>query len=365
MHLSAQLKWKPLLIFFIGGFILGNLPFVWPKIFPKNPEDPNVLAVAQPVDQPLPSPDINQLTVLFLGHGGAGHDGGYLVDAIQILHVNFSEKVVALISIPRDLWVKFPNGSAKINTALVNQNFLGKTAEQKTQFYKKGGVTAKNIVSQITGLHVDYFVAVDFVGFERIIGQELEGIEVDVTETLDDPWYPIRGQEINPCGHSAAEIAELTAKYSGFELEKNFPCRYERVLFRAGVNKMQGGDTLKYVRSRHGSASGDISRGKRQQEVLIAIKNKLVSLNVLDNLPDIYKEIATHVQTDINLSIAEKLIPAAKNGLGYKIVKINLGPENVLTTGVNAGAFIIIPKAGENRWSEVQQYIQEQITRGD
>jgi LCP family protein required for cell wall assembly len=361
IEISYKLNWKPLIVFSILGFVLGNLPFVLPKIFPKNVDNPKVLAVAELVDQPLPSPDINQLTILFLGYGGAGHDGGFLVDAIQVLHVNFEKKVAALISIPRDLWVKFPGGSAKINTALVNQNSLGKTKEDKNEFYKKGGETTKNIVSQITGLHVDYFATVDFVGFERLIGQELDGIDVDVAETLDDPWYPIRGQELNPCDYTPQEIAELSSEYSGFELEKKFPCRYERVHYKPGINKMEGGDALKYVRSRHGSAAGDISRGKRQQEVLAAIKNKLLDLKILDNLPSIYNEVVTHVFTDIDLTIAEKLLPAAKSGLDFRIVKINLGPENVLTTGNSSGAFTIIPKSGDSNWQEVHKYIQEQL----
>lgn len=360
MNLSHKLDWKPLIIFFIIGFILGNLPFLWSKIFPASNENPNVLAQVE-TEPPLPSADINQLTVLFLGHGGAGHDGGYLVDAIQVLHVNFEKRLAALISIPRDLWVRLPTGSAKINTALVNQNSLGKTKEDKAEFYQRGGTTFKNIVSQITGLYVDYFVAVDFVGFERIIGQELKGIEVEVGQTLDDPWYPIRGEELNPCDYTPQEITELSQKYSGFELEKQFPCRYEHLRFDSGKTKMEGGDALKYVRSRHGSASGDISRGQRQQEVLTAIKNKLVSLKIFNNLPDIFSEVATHVYSDIDLSIAEKLLPAIRSGLDFKVVKINLGPENVLTTGNSGGAFVILPKAGDNNWQEVHEYLQKQL----
>jgi anionic cell wall polymer biosynthesis LytR-Cps2A-Psr (LCP) family protein len=296
------------------------------------------------------------LGVLLLGYGGAGHQGGYLTDVIQILYVDFDKKIVSLVSIPRDLWVNFSqNKSAKINEMLV----LG--ADKKQDLVISGATNAKTIISEITGLNINYFMAIDFVGLDRTIGYELKGIEVKVSETLDDPWYPIKGEEVNTCGKTLEEVTALTAKYSGFELEKQFPCRYEHLLFHKGISRMQGAEVIKYVRSRHGSGDGDISRSRRQQEVLQAIGNKLFSLNFLDNLPNFYNQLLKHIKTDLSIDALQFLVPLLKISKEFRIIKINLSTTNVLNSNNISGQSAFIPKEGINNWKGVQTYIQGQL----
>ena len=71
---------------------------------------------------------------------------------------------------------------------------------------------------------------------------------------------------------------------------------------------MEGGDALAYVRSRHGSAGGDFSRSKRQQELLLAIRTKLFSLEALENVPRFFKELIAHTDTDLTTDIITALI---------------------------------------------------------
>ena len=140
--------------------------------------------------------DNKSMGILLLGYGGPGHDGGYLTDAIQLLYFDFINGKLNLISIPRDLWVKVPNnGETKINTVFVSG------AKNNT-----GTQIAKQVVSEITGLPINYVIAVDFVGFQKTIGESLKGIDVEVEETLDDPWYPIKGEEQNLCGNTPEEV---------------------------------------------------------------------------------------------------------------------------------------------------------------
>ncbi|MBD3250069.1 MAG: hypothetical protein GF381_00635 [Candidatus Pacebacteria bacterium] len=299
---------------------------------------------------------LEQLNVLLLGYGGPGHEGGYLTDVIQIVQVDFKKMQIGLISIPRDLWVKLPNGQqSKINQAFT-------LAADKDNLVKTGGEAAKQMASVVTGLPIDYFVAVDFVGFQRLIGINLGRIEVQVKETLNDRWYPIKGQELNPCGHTPQEIADLTARYSGFELEKQFPCRYEHVLFEPGLVKMEGGEALKFVRSRHGSAGGDFSRSQRAQAVLKGIKNKLFSLKALEQAPEFFNQAKENFTTDLNLEAVKYLGPAIGLTQNYQIKQVILSTENVLSVDQSAGGqFVVRPKAGENNWSQVQQFVQESL----
>ena len=290
------------------------------------------------------------LTVLLLGYGGAGHQGGFLSDVIQVVHLDFANKKTALISIPRDLWVALPGGTEnKINAAY---NMDRQNNDEKSTI-------SKNMVNTVVGLPIDYYIAVDFVGFQRIIGQELGGIDVEVSESLDDPWYPIKGEELNTCDKTAEEVAQLSSEYSGFELERQFECRYERIYFPTGTVHMEGGDALKFVRSRHGSAGGDFSRSKRQHEVLQAIKEKFFSLEGVDNIPGVFKEFADHTQTDLNAEVAEYLLPLLKSTKNHEVTNITLSTENVFVNGKSSqGAYIVQPKSS---WQSVHEYIYNLI----
>lgn len=300
--------------------------------------------------------ELNTLNILLLGYGGAGHQGGFLSDVIQIAHFNFDTNKIKFISIPRDLWVGLPNNkSAKINTAFS----LGDDPQDKIG---SGGQIAKQMAETVTGLEIDYFIAVDFVGYKRAIGYSLDGIEVDVPETLHDPWYPIEGKQLDPCGLSSEEIAEVTKKYSGFELEKQFPCRYEEIYFPKGKNRMEGQDALNYVRSRHGSTGGDFSRSERQVAVLKAIKNKLFSLEIFDDLPEFFRDITKHTQSDIDWEIAKYLAPALRATGEYEIENVILSTENVFSNSKsNSGQFILIPKTGLNNWAATHLFIKENL----
>jgi anionic cell wall polymer biosynthesis LytR-Cps2A-Psr (LCP) family protein len=303
-----------------------------------------------------PPEDLNTLNILLLGYGGAGHQGGFLTDVIQVAHFDFEKGIIKFISIPRDLWVGLPNDkSAKVNTAFS----LGNDANDKIG---SGAQIAKQMAQTITNLKIDHYIAIDFNGYKRAIGYSLDGIEVNVPETLHDSWYPIEGKQQEPCGLTPEEIADVTNKYSGFELEKQFPCRYEEIYFPKGKNTMEGQDALNYVRSRHGSTGGDFDRSERQVAVLKGIKNKLFSLEIFDELPAFYKDVTKHTSSDIDWEIAKYLSPAIRGSKDYQIDNIVLSTENVFTNSrSNTGQFILVPKAGMNNWSAVHQHVKENL----
>ncbi len=332
----------------------------------KSPvNNPRVLSAQTENYQPKTNKEITDinyqnpdtLNILLLGYGGAGHSGGFLTDVIQLLQFDFINNKITFISIPRDLWVTMPNGvNNKINKAFTMGN--------KDNLARSGSQVTASIVEQVTGLKVDNFISVDFVSFKRIIGYELEGITVNVPETLDDPWYPVRGREQETCGKTPKEVAELTKQYSGFELEKQFQCRYDHIHFDKGLNYMEGGDALAYVRSRHGSKAGDFSRSQRQQALLIAIKEKLFKLETLKNVPRFFKQASKHIDTDFTIETIEQLTPLLTKTKNFKILNITLSTSNVFTSSKSStGQYIIIPKSGINNWQDTKKYIQNQLRK--
>ena len=298
--------------------------------------------------------DKKTLNVLIAGYGGAGHQGGYLTDAIQVAHFDFEKNELSFISIPRDLYLINKNQKGyKVNTLM--------SAGMNNGGGIKAGLELMQIsISQIINLPIKYFIGIDFVSFKRVIGYELDSIEVDVAQTLEDAWYPIEGAQLDPCGYSAEEIANLTTTYSGFELESKFACRYEHLLYKQGKVIMEGHDALAYVRSRH--SSSDYDRSRRQVEVLTAIRDKLFTLEALKKIPKFYEAFSKHVTTNLDLESAKYLAPLLVNTNEFAVKTINLTPENVLQSSKsNEGSFIVIPKAGMNDWLQVQTFIKEQI----
>jgi len=303
-----------------------------------------------PENQSVLEPDgsIKSLGIVLLGYGGAGHSGGFLTDVIQVVNIDFEKKQIALISIPRDLWVTLPSGqAAKINQAYSQDN---------------GVKTITDMTGLVTGIPIDYYIGVDFVGFQRAIGEELDGVEVQVSETLDDPWYPIKGLEQEFCDHTPEEVTELSNTLSGFELERQFPCRYKHVYFEPGLVHMEGGDALEFVRSRHGSEGGDFSRSKRQHELLHAIRNKLFDLKALDNSVKFFESTLRTITTNLDVNAVTKLTPLVITAKDFEVRMITLNTDNVFNNGKSAnGQFILQPKTGANDWLPVHNFVSSEL----
>lgn len=286
----------------------------------------------------------DRTNVLLLGYGGAGHEGSMLMDSIILVSVSTKTKKAALISIPRDLWFidhKINEGYVKGGSSTTGWNEI------------------KNVITSVTGLPINDYVAVDFGGFVKEI-DTLGGVDVNVPSTYDDFFYPIAGEENNTCGKSAAEIDAFKAKYSGFDLEKQFECRYEHIRFDKGLVHMDGTLALKYTRSRHGD--NDFGRSDRQFAVLNAVKDKAISLDVVPKGGTLLSNLVAMVNTNLDVAGVKALYNLLGNPKDYQIVSIHLTDGNVLVDSTGpAGAFILIPKEGGGKWNAIQNYIFEKL----
>ena len=327
---------------FILGFAITYSFLTFSKIIIKRSaksSTPTPISYTKSTPEPLKNPD-GVFNVLLLGYGGAGHSGGGLTDSIIIAHIDTNTKKYALISIPRDLWV---TGNRKIN------------AEGSVNGFESIGST----VQSVTGLFIDNFVSVDFANFSKII-DNLDGISVEVPTAFTDSFYPVPGLENETCGITAEQIAEFHSKYSGFELEKQFTCRYEKVSYAKGPADIDGAEALKFVRSRHGDS--DFGRSARQFAVLVGIKNKLISLKSLNKLDSTIDLFSKMVRTNLTPGKIKSLITAFGETSNYTKTEIQITTENVLTEGKSSdGQYILTPKAGNLNFSEVKSFIRSGI----
>lgn len=307
--------------------------------------------------------------ILLLGYGGIGHDGGNLADVVMILNFNPKSKEINLISIPRDLWVEIPVRSDISEKHKINfVHAIGlddKKYPLKEPQYKGdggGGTMAKKVVSEVSGMQIDYFIAIDFEGFKKII-DTLGGVDVDVPVTFDDYFYPIKGKENETCGKPSSEIAKLHKLYKDTELHHQFECRYEHIHFDKGLAHTDGETALKFVRSRASSQhGGDFARSQRQHAVLLGVKDKLISLSSVKKIDELFVQFTKMVKTDLDLNTIRELSKIVGKPQDYKISFISLNEDNVLVSTKSLdGQFILIPKEGEDVWLGVQKFIYENI----
>lgn len=312
---------------------------------------------------PTPNPYSNSIqehfakktsfNVILLGFGGGKHDGTYLTDSMIVAHIDPRQSKVTLISLPRDLWVKFPSDGQyyKINSAY--------SFGVEQQGAALGGKYARDAAAVVVGEPVDYFVAVDFAGFTKTI-DTLGGVDINVDVAFDDYQYPIEGKENDLCGHSESELPALLASQSAtLEPQTVFPCRYEHLHFDKGPVHMDGATALKYVRSRHSAQDGnDFGRSRRQKNLILAVKQKVLSIGFLSKAIPFFSSLGNDVRTDFTLDETKELMAHSSELSSYSISSLALTDENYLNNSYSsAGAFILVPKAGTDNWSEIQNYI--------
>ncbi len=320
---------------------------------------------------PSPTPDpLAAYGILLLGMRGDNSQGGFLSDTMILALVNPRLTRVDLISIPRDLWVPIPTSTTttehiKINAAYVigldDKKYPNK--EAKYTGAAGGGTLAKDIVTEIFGVPVRYFVSLDFQGFQKSI-DILGGVDVTVTKSFEDPYYPLPDKETESCGKSDEEIKALTATMSGDLLEHNFMCRYEDLVFTKGLVHMDGQTALKFARSRHSLQDGsDFARSNRQKEIMVAVKNKVLQLGFVTKAIPFIQSLAGDLRTDIPLDVMQSLATQINDFKSYTINSVALSTDNALIETYSSDRqYILEPKTGLDNWQSIRDFVTSQTS---
>jgi len=272
-----------------------------------------------------------RINVLMLGVDSAAG----LTDSIQIASIDPINHSVAMLSVPRDLYVTNP---AKKRKTRINEVYRdsSKTCTKKTTTCDPaidyGAAALEDLLSDILGAKISYFAKVDFDGLKKLV-DSVGGIEINVEKSLSDPAFPNRN-------------------YSG----------YDPFFVRAGLQKMNGELALKYARCRGGNCGGDFGRAKRQQQVVVAMREKMTSLNIIANpqkLTSVINAAGKGFKTDLSLDQIGQLYKLIKDVQSATITSAVLdnSAEGVLKNLTVGGAYLLIPKLGENDWSGVRDFV--------
>ncbi len=234
----------------------------------------------------LKSDESGHTNILLLGTAGEGQEGGHLSDSIMVVSINKKTASVSFLGLPRDLYISSSIGDMKINEVYakarwhdlmpklesMNESLLTVDKKVIAKSEEKALEVVKKAVGDFTGADIHYATVVDFQIFQDVVNT-LDGIDVFVPETIEDPFYP----------------------------DGNYG--YETFVIRKGLQHLDGAMALKYVRSR--KTTSDYSRAQRQHDVALAIRQKAAELSILndtDKLNNFYNIFKERIVTDLGIT---------------------------------------------------------------
>lgn len=306
--------------------------------------------------------------IVLMGYGGGNHEGTYLTDTLMIAHIDTVTKKVTLISIPRDTWARIPGTGEKSLHAKINSIYqMGLFSKQfpaiigKYRGEQGAAELIKDTLQYITGRDVDYYVAIDFAGFQKAV-DVLGGVDITVDRAFDDYRYPVEGKKDDPCGKEGVDLEEAV-KAATESPELIFPCRYEHLHFDVGPTHMSGETALKFVRSRQSAEDGgDFARARRQQLFLEALRKKIISIGFIPKIIPLMDEMGMHIRTDVPPEVLKKFVNEADNLGEYKIEHVILTTDNYLKATYSPDRqYILVPQEGVDRWVRLKKVISDTI----
>lgn len=237
----------------------------------------NYLVVGSDTREGLSRAEIKRLKV-----GGTEVAAGKRSDTMLLIHISKKRDKAAIISIPRDSYALIPE-----HTSSQGKIIPATHSKINSAFNWGGAPLLIDTFEQMSGLRIDHYIEVNFVGFVRMV-DALGGVEICTKKDIDDPK--------------------------------------SHLVLPAGRHILDGVDSLKYVRTRQFDGLGDLGRMKRQQEFAGAMLRKATSAGVLLNpvtMVDFINSALASVVTDKGLNQGDLLT------LGKQLR--NLSASNVRT----------------------------------
>jgi polyisoprenyl-teichoic acid--peptidoglycan teichoic acid transferase len=335
-ELKKKSKIGIIILVIIITLILGGLGFLLYKgyVFAK---DIGLNLKAEDIIAPQKDPELRRdstgkyTNVLLIGVDTRTTGALLNTDTIILASYNYETNNVVMISIPRDFNVEI-NGTgwySRINSVYAS----GEKRKEGSGFS-----SLMKTVTEVTNQEVQYYAMVNFKAFVDIVNS-VGGIDINVEHPFTDTRYPSGN------GHKT-------------------------VSFKAGPQTMDGLTALEYARSRkalQNNEGSDYARAKRQQKVIVALQEKIMSSETLTN-PQKLMEIFTSISQNVKVSkftlndiqaginIGKKYVE--NNGKNYSFVlDPAAGNYGLIQVKINKnGDYGIIPKLGLGNYTNIHKY---------
>lgn len=323
-----------------GGYVGLKVLLASGGIFKGNPFDIFL-------NQPLKQDENGRTNVLIFGtsEDDPDHPGGDLTDSLMVLTMSQDKKDAYMISIPRDLYIKY--GAACLEGLQGKINSMYGCFSEGGSKEEEGANALKEKIGEIVGLDIQYYAHLNYTVVKDAVNA-VGGVDVKIES--DDP----RG------------ILDRN-----FDWMCNFKCYY--VKYDNGeVAHLDGEHALALARARnaaggYGLPAGNFDREKNQQKIMKALREKAVSAGTLTNIGKVtglVDALGTNLRTNFATSEISTLVSLGNeidNDAIRSISFVKAG-EEVVTTGNVGGASIVRPIAGLMDYSEMQSYVKKQLT---
>lgn len=257
----------------------------------------------------------NHTQILLLGSGDQNHDSPDLTDTILVMSLNHDKETVSLLSVPRDLWVEIPgHGGSRINRIF---------QDYQKEYGREGALEIlKESIGRVINQEIHYYAKIDFRAFKQMV-DALGGVDITIENKYCDQEYP----------------DEELIGYDPFCIE-------------AGDHHIDGDMALRLARSRHGvhldengniiALSSDFDRARRQQQILMAAKNRFKESGALGSptsMKELYDTYIDYVETDLGFREIWALA-----GFGLKLKNDNIIKAVLVENSeVRFGSFLYNP----------------------
>ncbi len=284
-----------------GVPVASNRPVASGTLVPEN-------IALQPLSGPPAEPwdGKNRVTILFMGLDYRDWEAGDIprTDTMILFTLDPVSNTAGMLSIPRDMWVNIPGYDYyKINQAY----YFG----ELNQLPGGGPGLAMETVKQFLGVNINYYAQVDFEAFVRFI-DEIQGVKLDIPEEI--------------------EVVVMGTN--------------QKIKLYPGRVTLPGDIALAYARQRY-TEGGDFDRAARQQQVVLAVRDRILSFDMLPTLitkaPVLYRELSSGIRTNMTLEELFKLGMLATQIPEGNIKRGVLGPDTVEFGLSPDGLDILIP----------------------
>jgi LCP family protein required for cell wall assembly len=282
---------------------------------------------------PSEPPKAARINILLTGIDSDQHRSHALNDTILVASLDPATGDIAMVSFPRDM-SRLPTPDGKMYMNKINS--LMSHADANPKEYPEGGMAAlAKEVGFLLGVPVDYYASVDLEGFRKLIDR-VGGVTVNVQTAINDPYYG--GWD--------------TPGKIGFKIS-------------TGKHTLDGETALAFVRSRKSLGDSDFGRAARQQQLLVALRRKLVDPAMLPNLPGLLQDATKTLKTNFPPDRISEVLALARLTDEKAIKKYVLGPP-YSNHPTNLATYILIPDmeriaklsvelfGGQSRYAEAQ-----------
>lgn len=373
---SSRRKWiKRIAILFVVILVAVAGYFAFKAIVASgNVFKGSILDVFQ--NQPLKQDANGRSNILILGtsEDDPGHQGGNLTDSMMIMSIDQNKKNAYMVSIPRDLYVKY--GEA------CDSGYAGKINVYYSCVHDGDGVDADraaltktaSFVGNIFGLDIQYGVNVNYTVMRELVNAVGGSITVD-----------IEGDGATPAGIPAGSIMDSNfdwkcgvgdRKVSHAQVLARCPPRGHFIDYGPGPQTLDAEHALYLAQARGdssptwGLAQSNFDREKNQQKIIKALREKAVSAGVLSNfgkVSSIIDALGNNLRTTFETKEFRTLVSLAQDIPGDNIKSISLidgenGESAVMTTGNVNGQSVVEPAAGTYDYSKLRALLQQKFS---